>query len=118
LGGAGAGLEWALWVVVVGYVVGRVQEGWFLWRYKFEIHAWRPIDSGFRQITARRNPNLAILSAATALGMPGPGLAWVAIWTLASLAFHFVRIAQAHVFARRRDTPRSWLSEPARPASG
>ena len=106
LGAAGAGLEWALWVVIVGYVVGRLQEGWFLWRHKFEIHAWRPIDSWFRQITARRNPNLFILSVASVLGWPGTGLSWVALWTLASLGFHFARIA----LAQTGQPPRSWLS--------
>ena len=30
-----------------------------------EIHIWRRIDTLFRQITARRNPNLVILTAFT-----------------------------------------------------
>ena len=59
---ADAVLYAALWVNLVGYVVGRLMEGFFLAAYKIEIHAWRPIDSYFRLITARRNPNLAILT--------------------------------------------------------
>src|SRR5262249_60689075 len=56
---------------------------------------WRPIDALFRTITARRNPNLLLLSVAALGGRPDLGLVLVAIWTLASLGFHAVRIAQA-----------------------
>jgi hypothetical protein len=110
LGTSGVGLEWALWTIVGGYVLGRLQEGWFLWRFKFEIHSWQRIDSRFREVTARRNPNLALLSVAAIVGEPGAGFFMVAIWTLASLAFHFARIAQAEVAARQGRRPASWLS--------
>ncbi len=110
LGSAGAGLDWALWVVIGGYLIGRLQEGWFLWRYEFEIHAWRPLDSWVRQITARRNPNLAILTVAILLSAPGAGLAAVALWTLASLGFHFARIGQAEIAAGLGTRPHSWLA--------
>ena len=104
-------LAGAVWTVVIGYVVGRLQEGYFLWRHGFEIHAWRPLDSAFRLFTARRNPNLAILTAAAIAGRPDLGLQAVAVWTLLSLAFHFWRIAQAE--RQRAAGVRSWLSEAA-----
>ena len=45
------------------------------------IHVWRPIDSQFRLITARRNPNMVILVAALLFGRPDVGLELVAWWT-------------------------------------
>jgi len=104
-------LAGAVWTAVIGYVIGRLQEGFFLWRYGFEIHAWSRLDSVFRLFTARRNPNLAILTAATAAGRPDLGLQAVAAWTLLSLAFHFWRIAQAEQRRRAGETVRSWLAE-------
>lgn len=98
-------------VVIAGYLIGRAEEGIFLWAFRIEIHVWQPLDSRFRQITARRNPNLAILSVATALGRPDWGLVAVAVWTALSLAFHAVRIVQAFAEKARSGRLSSWLSE-------
>ena len=43
------------------------------------IHVWRPIDSKFRLITARRNPNMVILVGALLFGRPDVGLELVAL---------------------------------------
>ncbi len=103
-GGAAAGMppsfvgEWvplATSICVMGYVAGRVLEGIFLIGFGFEIHSYRPIDSWFRRITARRNPNLVLLSAATLAGLPALGMLAVAGWTLASIGFHVLRLASA-----------------------
>jgi len=104
-------LAGAVWTVVIGYVVGRLQEGFFLWRYGFELHAWRPLDAAFRLFTARRNPNLAILTAPTIAVRPDLGLQAVAVWTVLSLAFHFWRIGQAEQRRRGGEPVRSWLAE-------
>lgn len=104
-------LSRSLWIVIVGYVVGRLMEGWFIAVHRMEIHAWRPVDSYFRLITARRNPNLAILTVAVAAGAPRQGFVIVAVWTVASLAFHALRILQAALAARAGRPPVSWLSE-------
>jgi hypothetical protein len=45
----------------------------FIWRYGIEIHTWRPVDSWFRLITARRNPNLLILMVCALLQAPDKG---------------------------------------------
>jgi phosphatidylglycerophosphate synthase len=103
-------LRAALWVNLVGYVVGRLMEGFFLAAYKMEIHAWKPVDSFFRLITARRNPNLAILSIAVVLARPAEGFVAVAVWTILSLAFHAVRIVQAIREAASGARPSSWLA--------
>jgi phosphatidylglycerophosphate synthase len=113
---AGAASALALWIVVGGYVLGRVVEGWFIWRFRIEIHTWRRIDSWARLITARRNANLILLTLAVLAGRPALGLAAVAVWTLLSLGFHLVRVAQAEAARRRGEPPRSWLAEPARAA--
>jgi phosphatidylglycerophosphate synthase len=108
-----APFEWALWVVIIGYVAGRLQEGIFIWRFGIEIHTWRPVDSWFRLITARRNPNLMILTVAALLQAPDQGLIAVAIWTIASFVFHTIRIVQAFMSQLRGRAPVSWLQAPA-----
>jgi phosphatidylglycerophosphate synthase len=102
-------LQWALWVVIFGYVAGRLQEGLFIWRFGIEIHTWRPVDSWFRLITARRNPNLLILTVAALSQAPDQGLLAVAWWTIASFIFHAVRIVQAFAAQLSGRAPVSWL---------
>jgi len=105
--------EIALWIVVGGYVLGRLQEGLFLLLFKIEMHAWQKLDSRFRLITQRRNPNLFILTVFTLAGAPQEGFLAVAIWTVVSLAFHFGRIAMAFRASRRDGGITSWLARPA-----
>jgi phosphatidylglycerophosphate synthase len=102
-------LQWALWVVILGYVAGRLQEGLFIWRFGIEIHTWRKVDSWFRLITARRNPNLLILTVAALLQAPDRGLVAVALWTIASFLFHTIRIVQAFAGQLSGRAPASWL---------
>jgi phosphatidylglycerophosphate synthase len=96
--------------IVIGYVVQRVIEGIFMRKYGMHIHVWRPIDSKFRLITARRNPNMVILVAALLFGRPDVGIELVALWTIVSLIFHAVRLAQANSAHDRGQPVVSWLS--------
>jgi phosphatidylglycerophosphate synthase len=96
--------------IFAGYVVQRVIEGIFMRRYRMHIHVWRPVDSRFRLITARRNPNMVILFVALAFGRPDVGLELVCLWTLLSLIFHAVRLAQANAVAERGGKIVSWLA--------
>jgi phosphatidylglycerophosphate synthase len=98
----------ALAVIVAGYVAQRIEEGIFMRRFGFHIHSWRPFDSFFRLITARRNPNLLILTPAWLLGSPQAGFFLVAAWTAISLLVHTAQLAQA--FATPRERVVSWLS--------
>jgi phosphatidylglycerophosphate synthase len=98
-----------LWAIVGGYVAQRIIEGLFIKQLGMEIHVWRPIDSRFRLVTARRNPNMVILVAALLFRRPDLGLELVAWWTLASLIFHAVRLAQAKERAGRGEKLVSWL---------
>jgi len=106
--GLGAGHAPETAIVVGGYLVGRALEGAFLAAFGFETHSWRALDGLFRTITARRNPNLILLSVGTLVGRPDLGFALVAGWTLASLAFHAVRLAQAFALRRRGGAVLPW----------
>jgi hypothetical protein len=73
------------------------------------MHMWRRFDTWFRLITARRNPNLAILTVATLFGRPDIGINAVAIWVAICLVVHALQIVQAAI-ARQRGPLVSWLS--------
>jgi len=97
--------------IVGGYVAQRLIEGMFIRRFgNMHIHVWEKIDSDFRLITARRNPNMVILFAATLFQRPDIGLIMVAVWTVLSCLFHAVRLRQAVVRAERGIEIRSWLA--------
>ena len=99
-----------LWAIIGGYVAQRAIEGVWIKRFKgMEIHVWRPIDSKFRLVTARRNPNMLILTASLLFGRPDAGLVLVAWWTIVSLIFHAVRLAQATERMARGQPVVSWL---------
>jgi phosphatidylglycerophosphate synthase/antitoxin (DNA-binding transcriptional repressor) of toxin-antitoxin stability system len=108
----GVGLGWAFapatLVVVGGYFAGRALEGIFLLAFGMETHCWRPIDTLFRTITARRNPNLILFSVGFLAGRPDLGMIMVALWTLASLAFHAVRLLQAFAARSRGQQIEPW----------
>jgi phosphatidylglycerophosphate synthase len=99
-----------LWAIVGGYVAQRIIEGLFIKRFGgMHIHVWGRIDSRFRLITARRNPNMIILVGSLLFRRPDIGLELVAWWTIASLIFHAVRLAQATEAAARGKQIVSWL---------
>ena len=101
-----------LWAIVGGYVAQRIIEGLFIKRFDgMHIHVWKRIDSRFRLITARRNPNMILLVAALLFQRPDIGLELVALWTIASLIFHAVRLAQATEAGARGQRIVSWLEE-------
>jgi len=95
-------------VIFGGYVLQRLQEGLFIICFKIQIHIWRRFDSFFRQIIARRNPNLVMLTIALILGRPNLGIVAVAIWTAAGCVEQAVVTVQAGL-ALRRGPVRSWL---------
>jgi phosphatidylglycerophosphate synthase len=101
---------WVLAAIVGGYVVQRVIEGAFIGWFKIHIHVWRPFDSWFRLITARRNPNMVILAAFLVAGRPDWGLIAVAGWTVASLLVHTMQLLQALAARARGQAVVSWLA--------
>ena len=99
-----------LWAIIGGYLAQRAIEGIWIKRFNgMEIHVWRRLDSKFRLVTARRNPNMVILTASLLFARPDAGLVLVAWWTIVSLIFHGVRLAQASERAARGQPVVSWL---------
>jgi hypothetical protein len=96
--------------IVIGYVAQRVIEGIFIARFKMHIHVWQKVDSRFRLVTARRNPNMVILFVALLFQRPDVGLELVGLWTILSLIFHIVRLAQAEMQSWRGEPVVSWLA--------
>jgi phosphatidylglycerophosphate synthase len=103
-------LSLVLWVLVVGYVVGRAVEGVFVRVFGMHIHVWQKIDSRFRLFTARRNPNMVVLTIAAIAGRPDIGLIAIAIWTVVCIIFHSVRLYAAMGIRKRDGVITSWLT--------
>jgi hypothetical protein len=89
-----------------------VIEGIAIWRLGLEIHVWRRVDTRFRLVTARRNPNLLLLTVFTAAGRPDLGLAAVAVWTAVCLLLHVFQLLQG-LAAARHGRLTSWMAGPA-----
>lgn len=100
----------AIAAILGGYVLQRIMEGISIKWLGLEIHIWRKIDTVFRQITARRNPNLVILTVFTLLGRPDWGLIAVAWWTVICLLLHGLQLVQA-LAARRAGPLESWMAK-------
>jgi phosphatidylglycerophosphate synthase len=99
-------------IIICGYIVGRLAELTFkLWLHNSGIFCWRPVDSYFRLITARRNPNLILLTTATVMGHPDLGLLAVAVWTGLTSLFLLVRLAMAGFIRVTSGPLYSWLIE-------
>jgi phosphatidylglycerophosphate synthase len=108
----GVSLNALLWIIFGGYALGRFIEATFtLFLGKFGIFCWYPIDSYFRLITGRRNPNLILLTAATLAGRPDLGLFAVACWTGLSSFFLLLRLIMAALIRMTSGPLHSWMSD-------
>jgi phosphatidylglycerophosphate synthase len=103
---------WVIGIILGGYVLQRAMEGIAIKWLGMEIHIWRPIDTHFREITARRNPNLVLLTLSLFVSRPDLGLIAVAAWTGICLILHAVQLAQAFSARARSGKLSSWMSEP------
>jgi len=85
-----------LWLIVGAYLTGRLVEAIFTSTLgRFGIFSWHPIDSYFRLITGRRNPNLILLTISILFSRPDLGLLAVAFWTVITSLFMLVRLGMA-----------------------
>jgi len=106
----GISIAAAGWLIFTGYAVGRLVEGVFLaWLGKFGLFCWRPVDSYFRLITARRNPCMIFLTAGALLGRPDVGLAAVTVWTVLTSLFLCLRLARGLHRQQVDGSIRSWF---------
>lgn len=105
-------LSQVFWLIVLGYIGGRLAEGIFKWCLgDFGLFCWRPFDSYFRLITARRNPNLILLTISAVMGRPDLGLLAVAFWTVLSTGVLIGRVVFAWYIQRKEGSLRSWFFE-------
>jgi len=103
-------LWWLLGIIIAGYIVQRLMEGIAIKWLGLEIHIWRPIDTLFRQVTARRNPNLALLSVFSIVALPDWGFAAVALWTALCLGLHGIQLIQAFSAKKAGGALESWMN--------
>ena len=102
---------WGVMAAILGgYILQRVIEGVAIKWLGLEIHIWRSIDTLFRQITARRNPNLILLTLFTAIAKPDWGLLAVAAWTVICLGLHGLQLLQAFAAKRSSGPLTSWMT--------
>ena len=98
------------WLIISGYVGGRIVEGLFPLLGDCTIFTWRPYDAWFRLITARRNPCLIILTASAVVGRPDWGFIAVTFWTVLTTLLMVLRLIQGLVTRLRGGPLQSWLS--------
>lgn len=109
----GLGQTELYWVIGVGYALGRLVEGLFDAVLGCELFSWRPFDSYFRLITARRNPCLILLTLSVLMARPDWGFVAVAGWTALSTGVLLIRLVQG-LYHRLRHGPLSaWLADGA-----
>ena len=105
-------LFWGTMAVIFGgYILQRLMEGAAIKWLGLEIHIWRKVDTFFRQITARRNPNLILLTLGTLIGRPDWGLLAVAAWTAICLGLHGIQLAQAFSARKAGGALSSWMTK-------
>ncbi|QUN70791.1 CDP-alcohol phosphatidyltransferase family protein [Pseudomonas sp. BYT-1] len=104
-------LDALYWVIFLGYLGGRLCEGAFKLAAPFSLFLWRPFDSVNRLVTARRNPNLLLLSLAWIAQANDIGLQLVALWTLISTLVLAVRVIWAISLRKRGAELQPWLTQ-------
>ena len=107
----GMSLAACFWLILLFYIAGRLVEGSFQWVLgRFGIFCLRPLDSYFRLITARRNPNLILLTTGFLFGRPDLGLVAVTFWTVLTTLLLMARLGYAAYVRVKLGQPlRSWL---------
>ena len=104
-------------LILIFYITGRLVEGSFQWILgRFGIFCWQPLDSYFRLITARRNPNLILLTVSFLAGRPDLGLIAVTLWTVLTTLALMARLGYAAYMRVKLGEPlRSWLLDVDKP---
>lgn len=113
----GLSLSSLFYLMLIGYIAGRLVEGSFklFLGVSFVIFAWRPIDSYFRLITARRNPCMILLTLSFLFARPDLGLLAVVYWTAGTSIFLLGRLMQAGYQRATQGPLRSWLADADQP---
>lgn len=103
-------LELFVWIMFAGYIGGRICEGLFeFWLAPFTLFIWQKIDSFNRLITARRNPNLILLTLSWLADHPDMGFILVVGWHSLSTLFLGWRLFTAWKTKRTQGSLTSWM---------
>lgn len=98
--------------IFIGYIAGRLIEGAFQrWFGNFGIFCWRHFDAYNRLVTARRNPNLILLTISLLINRPDMGLVAVAAWTVLSSLLLLIRLGVAFRTRVVHGPLHSWLAD-------
>ena len=98
------------WLIIIAYIVGRLVEGVFPLLGDCSVFTWRPYDAWFRLITARRNPNLILLTLSVLVAKPDWGFIAVTVWTVVTTAMLVLRLFHASIVRLKLGPLTSWLS--------
>lgn len=98
------------WLIIIAYVVGRLAEGVFPLLGSCSVFTWRPYDAWFRLVTARRNPNLILLTLSVLAAKPEWGFIAVTFWSVITTIMLVMRLLQAIIVRYRQGPLTSWLS--------
>jgi len=107
---AGFDQEQMYWLIIAGYVGGRIVEGIFGLLGNCSIFTWRPYDAWFRLVTARRNPCMILLTLSVIVVRPDWGFIAVTFWTVITTIMMVLRLLQALVVRTKSGPLDSWLS--------
>jgi phosphatidylserine synthase len=99
------------WLIIIAYVVGRIVEGIFPVLGSCSIFTWRPFDAWFRLVTARRNPNLILLTLSALISNPEWGFIAVTFWSVFTSVLLVLRLFYATMVRLKQGPLSSWLSE-------
>ena len=106
------GVEVLIWLMFIGYIGGRICEGIFQFFVgSFDIFIWRKFDSFSRLITARRNPNLILLTGGWMINQPELGFLSVVVWHLISTAILAIRVVLGWRERQHHGSLKSWFEE-------
>ncbi len=105
-----ANLELLSWLMFASYVGGRICEGLFeFWLAPFVMFIWQRIDSFNRLITARRNPNLILMTLSWLADRPDIGFLLIIGWHVISTLFLAWRVIVAWQTRRQQGALTSWM---------
>lgn len=105
-----ANLELLAWLMFASYVGGRLCEGLFeFWLAPFVMFIWQQIDSFNRLITARRNPNLILMTLSWLADRPDIGFLLIVGWHVISTLFLAWRVIVAWQTRRQQGSLTSWM---------
>ena len=106
------GVEVLIWLMFIGYIGGRICEGVFQFFVgSFDIFIWQKFDSFNRLITARRNPNLILLTGSWMINQPDLGFLSVVVWHLISTVILAIRVVLGWRERQHHGSLKSWFEE-------